>query len=56
MDKCIMKVVIRKYFQYCLDKYIGVVKEIFINDIICIKCYGSMHKGIGQIIRWFEYE
>lgn len=43
-----------KYFQCWLDKDIDAVKDIFSEDIIYSECYGSVYKGIGQIIRWFE--
>ena len=49
-----MKDVIRKYFQCWLDKDINDVKGIFSDDIIYSECYGTVYKGIGQIIRWFE--
>ena len=49
-----MEDVIRKYFQCWLDKDINDVKEIFSDDINYSECYGSVYKGIGQIIRWFE--
>lgn len=49
-----MEDVIRKYLQCWLDKDVDAVKEIFGDDIIYSECYGSVYKGIGQIIRWFE--
>ena len=37
-----------------MDKDNDVVKGIFSDDIIYSECHGSVYKGIGQIIRWFE--
>ena len=45
------KEVIRKYFQWWLDKDCDAVKEIFSDDIIYSECYGPVYNGIGQIIR-----
>lgn len=49
-----MELVIRKYFQCWLDKDITIVKGIFSNNIIYSECYGTVYKGIEQVIRWFE--
>lgn len=49
-----MEEIIRKYFQSWIDKDIKTVKEIFSEDIIYSECFGTVYKGIEQIVRWFD--
>lgn len=43
-----MEVIIRKYFQFWLDKDIDVVKKTFSDNIIYSECYGPVYKVLDR--------
>lgn len=45
--------IVKSYFQAWLDKNIGLLENIFADDIVYSECYGPEYHGLPQVLKWF---